>query len=114
MPNGAKSRRLRLTEKEAWVFCMTVFDSKDISDDGRIRYPFRGHTLFGSGLCGLLQELRVSYQLIDHVTCGLMLGKIRGVLHHYFQCGYLWPINAEGHKQRAAFCRRMIAELEKI
>lgn len=98
-----------MTEREAWLYCADLWDSPFVDTDGGCWVYANGCKSMGlcSTICWMFEEESALYQaMLDKI--GLLAASMDRD-HENF----LWSIDTEGARQRAAFCRRQAQLLEK-
>lgn len=92
-----------MTEKECWFAIAEAFDRAD--ERGRTRFgPFVGHCI-----CGALNAY-LHLGIISIAINNSMRAKVQAELDRLTLVGYLYLLDAEGAKLRAAFCRKQAEE----
>lgn len=97
----------QLTEKEAWLYLAELFDKPKIDYLGGyyITIGFR----YSYGLCACIANLETYNHIVKDVRHAMQerLYNFMGNIDTYL---YLYPLNYEGTKQRAALCRKFAEE----
>jgi hypothetical protein len=102
-----------LTEREAWLKIAEWFSQERVyvTTSGPEIFVIEAEGEYVSGLCKATSVL-YGLHYIDSWLWDKMRAKIKKNRLPMSMCGYYWPENAEGDKQRVAFCKEQAEKCE--
>lgn len=96
------------TERAVWVWLAKKWDRPLLGDDGTPYITVVGRRV--SGLCAALVKVRISSEVIrDRLWVRMNRHRPPSALPGE----YWWPLTKRGARSRAAFCRRMVREIDR-